>query len=382
MTEKLFYQDSHMITFSARVLSCKQVEQFYEVVLDRTAFFPTGGGQDADTGRLGDVRVLDVNEREDIIYHITDAPVLVDCEVCGTIDWEQRFSKMQQHSGEHIVSGIVNRKYGYNNVGFHMGEDTITMDYDGVLTLEQLREIEVEANQVVVGNHPILSLFPTVEELKHISYRSKKELAGQIRLVEIPGYDICACCAPQVKATGEIGIIRLLGLQNYKGGARVSMLCGFRALEDYYKKTCIIKQLSGILSASEQEIVEEVLRLKAEISDKKNQVADLKQELLEWKVKEIPDGEEMVILFEELEGDGPRELTNMLLEKGTKVAVVFSGNEADGYRYVIGSREKDVRSIAKDLNEAFNGRGGGKPEMVQGSLKGRKEELHRMLQNC
>ena len=351
MTEKLFYQDSHLTTFSARVESCEQAGDFYEVVLSRTAFFPTGGGQDADTGILGNVRVLDVNERGDVICHITDGPLPEGEIVEGQIDWEERFSKMQQHSGEHIVSGLVHAKYGYNNVGFHMGADTITMDYDGVLTLEQLHEIELEANRVVVGNHPVISLFPTTEEVEHIEFRSKKELAGQIRLVEIPGIDRCACCAPQVKHTGEIGMIRLLGLQSYKGGVRVYMLCGFRALEDYYRKSLITKGLSGMLSASEPEIIEEVSRLKDDLADKKNQIEDLKQSLLEWKVKEIPDGEDLVMMFEELEGNGPRELMNLLIEKGTGVAAVFSGNDGEGYRYVIGSRQKDTRAIAKKLNE-------------------------------
>lgn len=382
MTEKLFYQDSHMTTFSARVVSCEQAGDYYEVVLTRTAFFPTGGGQDADTGVLGNVRVLDVNEREGIIYHKTDGPLPEGEEIEGQIDWAERFSKMQQHSGEHIVSGLVHTKYGYNNVGFHMGTDTITMDYDGVLTLEQLYEIELEANQVVVGNHPVISLFPNVEELDHIEFRSKKELSGQIRLVEIPGFDRCACCAPQVKKTGEIGMIRLLGLQNYKGGVRVCMLCGFRALEDYYRKSGIIKGLSGMLSASEPEIVDEVSRLKEELADKKNQIAELKQRILEWKVKEIPEGEDLIMMFEELEGNGPREMMNLLIEKGTGVAAVFSGNDEDGYRYVIGSRQKDMRPIAKSLNEAFSGRGGGKPEMVQGSLAGKAEDIRRLLQNC
>lgn len=382
MTEKLFYQDSHMTTFSAYVEKCEQIGEFYEVVLSGTAFFPTGGGQEADTGVLGEVHVLDVNEREGIIYHKTDGPLSVGKEVEGHIDWEERFSKMQQHSGEHIVSGLVHAKYGYNNVGFHMGADTITMDYDGVLTMAQLREIELEANRVVIGNHPVISLFPTAEELEHIEFRSKKELSGQIRLVEIPGYDRCACCAPQVKRTGEIGIIRLLGLQNYKGGVRVNMLCGFRALEDYYGKTGILKSLSGILSASEQEITREVLRLKEELADKKNQIAGLKQRLLERKVEEIPRGEALVIMFEELEGNGPRELMNLLLEKETGVAAVFSGNDREGYRYVIGSRQRDVRPIAKSLNEAFAGRGGGKPEMVQGSLVGKTQDIREMLHKC
>lgn len=371
MTEKLFYEDSHMIAFSAVVETCEKVGEYYEAVLNRTAFFPEGGGQYADTGVIGGVEVVDVQERQGIIYHKLKQPLEIGKEVEGLINWEERFSKMQQHSGEHIVSGLVHSTYGYDNVGFHMGKDAITMDFNGVITKEQLKEIEKRANEAVVKNLDIQVLYPAEEKLREIEYRSKIEIEGQVRIVVVPGYDTCACCAPHVKKTGEIGIIKLVGIQNYKGGVRVSMLCGFRALADYEEKSESVKNISVLLSAKENEVADEVERLKEELSAQKYQIAEMQKKLLRYKAESIAENQEIVVLFEsELDGSAPRELMNLILGKGTGIAVVFAGDEKKGYRYVIGSKSVDVRSIAKELNDIFKGRGGGKPEMVQGSLRG------------
>ena len=380
MTEKLFYEDSHMITFSAVVEACEKVGEYYEAVLDRTAFFPEGGGQYADTGVVDGVKVLDAQERDGVIYHKVEAPLTVGKKVEGKIDWEERFSKMQQHSGEHIVSGIVHATYGYDNVGFHMGQDAITIDFNGVLTKEQLKEVEKRANEAVVANLDVQVECPTKEELVHMKYRSKIEIEGQVRLVTIPGHDACACCAPHVKKTGEIGLVKFIGMQNYKGGVRVSMLCGFRALADYEEKSESVKQLSVMLSAPECEIVNEVSRLKDDISEHKIEIAQLQQKLLVCKANQIEQGQKMVVVFDsELDGNAPRELTNLLLERNAQVGAVFAGNESDGYRYVVGSKSVDVRMFAKIFNEKFQGRGGGKPEMVQGSLKGPEVEIREAM---
>ena len=317
------------------------------------------------------VKVLDAQEKEGIIYHKMEAPLEVGKPVEGAIDWEERFSKMQQHSGEHIVSGLVHAAYGYDNVGFHMGTDAITIDFNGVLTKEQLKEIERKANEAVAANLDVQVQYPSKEELAHIKYRSKIEIEGQVRLVTVPGHDACACCAPHVKKTGEIGLIKLIGLQNYKGGVRVSMLCGTRAIADYDEKSESMKQLSVMLSAPETEVVHEVERLKEEISGYKFEMAKLQQKMLEYKVDAMEAGQDLVVLFEtELEGNAPRELVNLILERQVKVAAVFAQTDVDQYRYVIGSRVMDVRPFAKILNEKFQGRGGGKPEMVQGSVTG------------
>ena len=302
-------------------------------------------------------------------------------EVEGTIDWEERFSKMQQHSGEHIVSGLVHAIHGYDNVGFHMGKDAITMDFNGVITQEQLKEIEQKANEAVVKNLDIQVLYPTKEELTQIEYRSKIEIEGQVRIVVVPGYDVCACCAPHVKKTGEIGLIKLVGMQNYKGGVRVSMLCGFRAIADYEEKAESVKRISVMLSAKEYQVAEEVARLKEELSAQKQRMANLQKTLLAYKVKELEENQDLVVLFEtELEGNAPRELVNLILEKGTNIGAVFAGNEYTGYRYVIGSRSMDVRICAKLLNESFHGRGGGKPEMVQGSVCGNENDIREVIE--
>ena len=382
MTEKLFYEDSHMITFSAIVKACEKVGDHYEAVLSRTAFFPEGGGQYADTGLIDGVRVYDVHEKCGEIKHYMEAPLEVGKEVEGSIDWEERFSKMQNHSGEHIISGLVNRQFGYDNVGFHMGKDAITMDFNGPMTKEQMKEIELTANAIVYQNIPIETLYPTMIELESLVYRSKIEIEGQVRIVRIADCDVCACCAPHCKTTGEIGTIKLVGIQNYKGGVRISMLAGFRALEDYELKSENVKRISVLLSAKEHEIADEVEKLKEELLAKKNQLHELQRTVLMQKVNSMEENQDVVVMFEsELEGNGPRELANMVLNKGTRVAAVFAGN-AGNYRYVIGSRTADTREIAKTLNAKFNGRGGGKPEMVQGSVSGDEVSVREEVLAC
>ena len=381
MTEKLFYQDSHRSTFTAIVQEVRPSGNGYEIILDRTAFFPEGGGQSSDTGSLGGVSVSDVQEIDGKIIHYTDGPLVEGTEVEGCIDWTERFSKMQQHTGEHIVSGLIHKIYGYHNVGFHLGTDSVTLDFNGVVPKEKLHEIEQLANEAVAKNLPVQVLYPTDEELSKISYRSKIEIEGQVRIVVIDGYDVCACCAPHVKQTGEIGLIKLVGMQNYKGGVRISMLCGFRALEDYYQKEKNNREIAVMLSAKEYETAVEVERLQEELAMKKAKIAELERKFLEQKVETLDISSEIVCLFEETDPVMTRELVNLLLKKGAKMAAVFSGNEREGYRYVLGSRSLDVRENGKLLNEAFHGRGGGKPEMVQGSVQGKREEIEAFL-NC
>ena len=381
MTEKLFYQDSHRSTFTAIVQEVRPSGNGYEIILDRTAFFPEGGGQSSDTGSLGGVSVSDVQEIDGKIIHYTDGPLVEGTEVEGCIDWAERFSKMQQHTGEHIVSGLIHKIYGYHNVGFHLGTDSVTLDFNGVVPKEKLHEIEQLANEAVAKNLPVQVLYPTDEELSKISYRSKIEIEGQVRIVVIDGYDVCACCAPHVKQTGEIGLIKLVGMQNYKGGVRISMLCGFRALEDYYQKEKNNREIAVMLSAKEYETAVEVERLQEELAMKKAKIAELEQKFLEQKVETLDVSGEIVCLFEETDPVMTRELVNLLLKKGAKMAAVFSGNEREGYRYVLGSRSLDVRKNGKLLNEAFHGRGGGKPEMVQGTVQGKREEIEAFL-NC
>lgn len=392
MTEKLFYKDSHLSEFEAEVISCCPADgNLYEIELDRTAFFPEGGGQYADTGMLGEAKVLDVQEEDGRIIHFTDAPLETGTRVKGSLDWEERFMKMQQHTGEHIVSGLVHSRFGYRNVGFHLGSEDCTMDFNGEITPKELADIELEANRAVWKDLKVETVYPVRGELDRMEYRSKIEIPGRVRIIVIPGYDRCACCAPHVERTGEIGLIKLTNVQRYKGGVRVTMLCGVRALADYASKQRQAKAVGAMLCAKENETAEAVEHLKNECADLKYALGEKEKMLVRCMADLVPDGEEAVCLFpDEMEGDSMRMLMNQVLEEGHVLCAVFckSGEPKDSdpgksgeepgraaYRYVIGSRTMDMRSMVRELNSAFEGRGGGKPEMVQGTARGREEEL-------
>lgn len=376
ITEKLFYQDSHLRKFTAEVISCEAVKDRYEIETDRTAFFPEGGGQYADTGELGGVRVLDVREENGRIFHVADGPLEVGTTVSGRIDWEERFMKMQQHTGEHIVSGLVHSKFGYSNVGFHLGSEDCTMDFNGEITGEELREIELEANRAVWKNLEIQVLYPSASQAEHMEYRSKIEIEGQIRIVTVPGYDVCACCAPHVKRTGEIGLIKLTGMQRYKGGVRVTMLCGVRALSDYAVKQEQAADISALLCAKQNEIAEAVHHLRDECAGLKSQIVGKDRKLVMYQAEMVPDEEETVCIFsDDIEGENMRLLMNKVLERERKLCAVFHGDGSGGYRYVIGSRSADMRPFVKEFNAEFDGRGGGRPEMVQGTASGNEEDI-------
>jgi alanyl-tRNA synthetase len=388
MTEQLYYQDSYIKDFEAVVLSCIPNGNHFEAVLDRTAFFPEGGGQCADTGVLHienrKIKVFDVQERNGEIIHFIDEEILPGQTVIGELEFQERFSKMQQHTGEHIISGIVHRRFGYENVGFHLGKEEVTMDYDGPLTGEELRSVEYEANQVVAENREIKAYFPSTEELEKIPYRSKKELQGKIRIVEIQDCDICACCAPHVQTTGNVGLIKITNAIRYKGGMRLWIACGMRALEDYNQKEASVVQISNMLSAKQQEVTEAVKRLTEEIQQLKEKAAKMQEKLvmgyLESEteaLKENPNAN--LLLFEkELDAVAMRNFVNAGMELTKGVCGVFIGDEKQGFRYVLGS-SGDIREIGKKLNEAFQGKGGGKPPMIQGSLVGEEKKIREFL---
>ena len=367
-----------MKEFEARVLSCEACEEGggFWTVLDQTCFFPEGGGQYADTGYLGETKVVDARERDGIVYHRTEAPLEPGELVRGRIDWEERFEKMQQHTGEHIVSGLVHSRFGYNNVGFHLGSDYCTMDFDGPISPEELREIEWEANRAVALDLEVIVQYPSKEELGHMEYRSKIEIEGQVRIVSVPGYDVCACCAPHVDRTGEIGLIKLVNRMNYKGGERITMLCGFRALRDYDSKLTAAREIGALLCEKEDQIAGAVRRQKEELEKQKYENGRLMHQLLVFRAKEIPvEGSMTAVFTDDIRGDAPRELMNLLLERGAFICGVFAAAGDGGWRYVIGSRQADVRPLGKALNSRSEGRGGGKPGMVQGTLTGSEADI-------
>ena len=375
MTQKLYYEDQYIKNFTAAVLSCTEGKRGFEVILDKTAFFPEGGGQPGDTGFIGGIEVIDTVESGDDVIHICKEAVALGETECA-LDFEKRFTNMQIHTGEHIFSGVLHSICGYDNVGFHMGEHNVTVDFSGVVTAEELARIEKLSNEAVYKNIPVEALYPTDDELENYSYRSKKEIKGQVRLTRIEGIDLCACCGTHVAFTGEVGIIKAVSMMNYKSGVRITLQIGRNALEDYCEKNKSAYEISNLLKAKVDEITPAVERILAQLHEAKQSFSALKKELFAVKAAEA-NGERYLAFDDGGSSDDARIFADMLAEK-VGIAAVFSGNDADGYKYAVVSRAQDVREIGKAINTACNGRGGGKPDMVQGSVTATKEEIENL----
>lgn len=381
MSEKLYYQDSHLFDFTARVLSCEARGKTWAVVLDRTAFFPGGGGQPADTGTLAGVRVLDMREEGGGILHLCAAPLAAGDTVEGRVDREERFRLMQNHSGEHVLSGLVHRKYGFENVGFHMGSDCVTVDFSGELSWEDLLELEREANAVVWQNLPVRAWFPDSDELARLAYRSKLELTENVRLVEIGDIDRCACCAPHVSFTGEIGLIKLLDAQRHRGGVRVTMVCGADALREVQARQESVTAISRALSARRGEVAEAVQRLQGEQQKTRERADALSMAYIRFLAGGADKSAKNRVLFDALlDETAQRELVNLLTPGCEGLAAVFCGDDESGWRYVVGRERGGLRALTRSFNAAVSGRGGGSDAMLQGRAAAKRLEIERALE--
>lgn len=371
-TEQIYYEQPYLSAFDAQVLSCEKTDGGFAVVLDRTAFYPEGGGQPCDLGTIGGARVLDVQTKGEEIVHLCDAPV--EGKIHGQIDWERRFDLMQQHSGEHIVSGLIHQKYGYDNVGFHMGADVVTIDFDGMIDADGLSQIENAANAAVWADLATEIFCPDADTLKTLPYRSKKELSGWVRLVRYPGIDLCACCGTHVSRTGEIGLIKLLSCVKFHEGVRIELVCGKRAFTYLSAVLAQNKLVSKLLSAKPLQTAQEVQRTLDELGRVKYRMNGLQEALFRQKAADCA-GAKRVILFEEaLDAEGVRKLCGLCMEKTDGLCAVFSGEEGS-YKYCIGQANGDVRALVKHFNESLSGRGGGKPPMAQGSVSANRAQI-------
>lgn len=374
-TSKLYYEDAYIKNFNASVLSCEFSDGVYKIILDKTAFFPEGGGQKADVGFIGDAEVFDVRESDGKIIHYTEIPLETGSEYECKINWQLRFSRMQNHSGEHIVSGIVHKVFGYDNVGFHMDDDCVTVDFNGELNREQLDFIENSANFTVYNNYKIICRFPEKAELDLLDYRSKLELTENVRLVEIENTDLCACCAPHVERTGEIGVIKILDFMRHRGGVRLVMKCGETALLDYRTKYDSIHELSGLLSAKQDEVTDYVRALMSELDSVRKDFHDFKMSVAENDRENLVSvGECAFFIAECYDSDMMRDLVNFGVSHH-KLCAVFSGDDKSGYSYIIGSSVLDMRKFAKNVNDSLCGRGGGKDTMIQGKVTANKKQI-------
>ena len=383
MTEKLYYSDARLYRFSATVTACLADRNSWLVCLDRTAFFPEGGGQGADTGVIGPARVQDVHERAGEIWHRTDRALPVGDAVDCCLDWEQRRRRMQNHSGEHIVSGLIHKLYGYENVGFHMGTEYMTMDYSGELDREQLEHVETLANEAVRDDLPLHVWFPDAAELASLVYRSKLDLTENVRIVEIPGIDRCACCAPHVERTGEVGVVKILTAERHRGGIRITALCGMDALEDYRRRQDSASAVSQLLSVPRDNIAPAVERLLQEQTRFKERLAALSMEMVKLRASAIPCTDGNICVFDDLLDEvALRELVNLLTERCSGMAAAFSGSDKDGWRYIIGSRSLDLRSLSRSINSAIAGKGGGSREMIQGRASASEAQIRAYIESA
>lgn len=380
MTERLFDTDSHLSEFTATVLSCHKTEKGYAVLLDRTAFFPESGGQGCDLGVIGDAAVLDVQETEEGILHYTDRAVPTGQADCK-IDFARRFRHMQNHSGEHIIAGLIHRLYGFENIGFHLGEE-VTADFNGLLDRNQIEEIERLANKAVFQNVPFFCWYPAADELSALSYRSKEGISGAVRLVKIEGYDLCACCAPHVKFSGEIGLIRITDFYKNKGGTRLVLKCGSDALADYREKEENTRGISVLLAVKQNETFAGVQSLSETLKTAKYEISQLKKRLIEAKSAAFRPERAVTALFEEgLDGKELQLFADLLHKKHGGIRAVFSGQEG-GLSFAICGEEKELEPFFAALKSRFPVRGGGRGGILQGTLSATKEELLAFFASC
>ena len=378
-TVKLYYENAYTQDFTAVVESCEAVKNGFAVTLDRTAFYPEGGGQPADHGTLGEARVLDVHEKDGIVTHLCDRALSVGAEVNGRIDWARRFDHMQQHSGEHIISGMLCSTFHCDNVGFHMGADVVTIDYNAPITWEQALEVERRANAYIWADHPIRIWYPSAEELAALPYRSKKELTGAVRITEFPGADRCACCGTHVTSSAQVGLLKLLSCQKFRDGVRLELLCGQRALDCLASGWEQARQIGQALSVKPQSAFAAVSRLQEELLSLKEKAARLEEADFTHTAAQYRGAGSVLHIAEPLDGDGARRLCDAIAKAAGGRCAVFAGRDGD-YRYAVIESGGDLRQFIRDMNTALHGRGGGRDGFAQGSAACTAEEVRAFFQ--
>lgn len=376
---RLYYEEPHLYQFTAKVLSCQEKAQLWEIILDATAFYPEGGGQAADTGVLGGVRVLDTRERGSGVVHLCDGPLPVGQSVSGLVDDGPRFQRMQQHTGEHIVSGLLHKRYGCHNVGFHMGAEVMTVDFDCIIPPQTLTELEEEANRIVWNNLPIRCYYPSPQELETLPYRTKRALPWPVRIVEIPGVDLCACCGVHVERTGEIGLIKLLSAVPFRGGTRMEMACGAQALALLNMTYSQNKLVSQAFSAPIQETGAAAQRINGQLAELNYKIVGLQRRIFSFLAAGCAGQGDALVFEPGLGGGELRELADSLAQSCGGIAAVFSGSDEQGYAFCIAAREGDLRPLCRRLTSELQGRGGGKPNFQQGRVCALRQSIEKFF---
>lgn len=377
MTEPLYYKDQYMKDFTATVLEANKKGNVYEIVLDKTAFFPELGGQTSDTGSIGDSKVLHVREEGSSIIHTVDKEIKVGEVARCRVDFDERFEKMQSHTAEHLVCGIIHREYGFDNVGFHLAECEVTLDVSGVMTREMIEKVELTANRAIYENVEVRTTFPTSEEAAELEYRSKLDITENLRIVSIVGYDDCACCAPHVSRTGEIGLIKILDFMKHRGGTRIRLIAGWRAIRDYIKRCEAAAEISSLLCVPQSDIATGVKDYMAAAFQTEGRIKAASLRIVELEDSLVkPTDKNAVVFVKNITASDARELVNRMMKKVGGLSVVLLGTDG-AYSYVMGSESLDVSSACRAANTALCGKGGGRPPMVQGSFSATKKEIEK-----
>ncbi len=381
-TEKIYEKDGMCMSFDANILETRETKRGLALILDKTAFFPEGGGQTADTGTIGGVRVLDVQTVDgEILHYVESIPkgTSVFCE----LDADERLRKMQNHLGEHLLCGAIHRAHGFENVGFHLGADYMTFDVSGPMTAEEIYAAEVEANKAIAADAPVRCYVPTAEELHALDYRAKSEKlesAEEIRIVDVEGFDRCACCAPHLDRAGKVGLIKIVDAMHYKGGMRFWALCGFDALKDYDTRLTEIRALSSLFSAKPHEVVSAANAKMDEISQLKASIGAMRKEIVKLKLALIPPQNESVIIFEDdMDALSMRELATAGAEKTNGIFAVFAGNDESGYRFTATAKNAPLKALAAEIRKALKGKCGGSDLMITGQVSCTKDEATAFL---
>lgn len=382
MQDARYYHHPDERSFDATVTGCRDYKDgLFAVTLSDTLFYPEGGGQPGDTGTLSGVRVTDTRLSGDEIIHVCETELPIGQTVHGELDWERRFRHMQCHTGEHIFSGIAHELYGCNNVGFHLSRDCVTIDFDRVLTPEQLAEVERQTNEAVFADVPTVISYPDADTLRTLDYRSKKELTGTVRIVEAGGRDVCACCGLHVARSGMVGCVKVGTQTPHRGGIRLTLLIGWDAVRDYDQKQKSVSEISHILSAKPHEVAQAVELMASRNDRYKTEVIALHEQIFRLKAALLPNDQDRLWNFaENLSPVQIRQFADILAEQ-TGWAAVFSEAPNGGYQYAICSHNVDVCPICKELNQALNGHGGGKPAVVQGAVQASQSEIETFFRN-
>lgn len=374
ITEKLYDKDAYLKEFEATVVASSFENGKYYIELDKTVFFPEEGGQSCDKGTLNGLEVIHVSVKNGTILHELAENIEVGVPVYGKIDSKHRFFNMQMHSGEHIFSGLAYSTYAANNVGFHLSDNSATIDLDKKISFEEAQTLETRVNEIIVENRNIIARYPDPEELKRTSYRSKKELAGPVRLVTVEGVDTCACCAPHVRSTAEVGFFKIESFENYKAGVRIHYLCGFRALFDYREKLSNLSKISRLLSVKAGFETEGVQKLFDDFRSLSYENQGLKLKLIE---KSITGS---ILFLEPKYSSLMKNASDMLKERFKGTTYVFAGNDENGYRYLIESDSEDLTVLSGKMKSTLGAKGGGRSDCIQGSLKASKEEINKLIE--